>query len=64
LGGLLIGLVSQHIGVKDTVLAEGFIALLIGLLHIRFLKRRRIRKGQQEMSLPGEKDPDEVALIA
>jgi MFS family permease len=64
LGGLLIGLVSQHIGVKDTVLAEGFIALLIGLLHIRFLKRRRIRKGQQEMSLPGETDPDEVALIA
>jgi MFS family permease len=64
LGGLLIGLVSQYIGVKDTVLAEGFIALLIGLLHIQFLKRRRIRKGKQEMSLPEEKDPDEVALIA
>ena len=39
LGGLLVGFVSQHIGVQDTVLAEGIIALLIGVLHIRFIRR-------------------------
>jgi len=63
LGGLLIGLVSQHIGVENTVMAEGFIAILIGCLHIRFLKRNKIKKGRKEMpSL--EKQPDEAALIA
>ena len=63
LGGLLIGFVSQHIGVKNTVLIEGLIAILIGCLHIRFLKRNSIKKRKDGMpSL--EKQPDEVALIA
>lgn len=44
LGGLIIGSVSQHIGVQNTVLAEGIIALLIGLLHVRFLQRNKIKK--------------------
>lgn len=39
LGGLLIGFISQRIGVQNTVLAEGVIALLIGGLHLRFVKR-------------------------
>ena len=39
LGGLIIGSVSQRIGVQNTVLAEGVIALLIGLLHVRFLRK-------------------------
>ncbi|MEO8764918.1 MAG: MFS transporter [Ginsengibacter sp.] len=43
LGGLVIGWLSQHIGVQNTVLAEGIIALLIGLLHIRFLRRNKIK---------------------
>ena len=41
LGGLIIGLVSQRIGVRGTVLAEGCIAILIGMLHFRFLRKNR-----------------------
>ncbi len=41
LGGLLIGFISQHIGVEDTVLASGIIAVIIGLLHFRFLRKHR-----------------------
>ncbi|MDP4213414.1 MAG: MFS transporter [Bacteroidota bacterium] len=63
LGALLIGLISERIGVKNTVMAEGFIALLIGWLHIRNLKRNKIRKGKTPVpSL--EKQPVEVALSA
>lgn len=43
LGGLLIGWISQRIGVENTVLAEGIIALLIGTLHMRFLHRNRLK---------------------
>lgn len=51
LGGLLIGWVSQRIGVQDTVLAEGCIALVIGLLHLRFLKlnKKRIRALREQV---------------
>jgi MFS family permease len=41
LGGLIVGSVSQLIGVSNTVLAQGCIALLIGALHFRFLKRNK-----------------------
>jgi MFS family permease len=41
LGGLIVGAVSQWIGVPATVMAEGCIALLIGALHFRFLKRNK-----------------------
>ena len=44
LGGLIIGTVSQHIGVENTVLSEGIIAILIGLLHVRFLQRYKVKK--------------------
>ena len=63
LGGLLIGLVSQHIGVENTVLAEGFTALLIGFLHFRFLKRNKT-SGRIDQTPSLEKQPDDVALIA
>ena len=43
LGGLIVGSVSQLIGVPNTVLAEGCIALLIGALHFRFLKRNKLQ---------------------
>jgi MFS family permease len=43
LGGLIVGSVSQMIGVPNTVLAEGCIALLIGYLHFRFLKRNKLK---------------------
>ncbi|MBO2012893.1 MFS transporter [Hymenobacter negativus] len=38
LGSLLVGAVSQRIGVQPTVLAEGFMALLIALLYVRNLR--------------------------
>jgi MFS family permease len=44
LGGLIVGTVSQWIGVRGTVLAEGCMALLVGVLHFRFLKRNRLRR--------------------
>ena len=43
-GGLLIGSLSKWIGTPDTMLAEGFFALLIGLLHFRFLRMERLKK--------------------
>jgi MFS family permease len=46
LGGLLIGTASQHIGVQNTMLAQGCIALLIGLLHLRFLKKSKLKTQQ------------------
>ncbi len=59
LGGLIIGWVSQRIGVQDTVLAEGGIALIIGLLHLRFLKlnkrkMRSLRKQVEANAIPVE----------
>jgi len=38
-GGLIVGAVSQSIGVQYTVLAEGIIALLIGGLHVWFIRK-------------------------
>jgi MFS family permease len=43
-GGLLIGAVSNWIGAPATMLAEGLIALLIGLLHFRFLRKERLKE--------------------
>ncbi len=62
LGGLLIGLVSQNMGVKNTVLAEGIIALLIGFLHFRFLKKNKMKKRNTPVPLL-EKQPADVALL-
>ena len=61
LGGLLIGFVSEHIGVKNTVMAQGIIALLIGLLHVRFLQRRNLRKVNAVPSM--DQQPAEVILM-
>ena len=41
IGGLIVGALPQHIGVQNTVLSEGIIALLIGLLHLYFLKKNK-----------------------
>ncbi|HWB62320.1 MAG TPA: MFS transporter, partial [Chitinophagales bacterium] len=41
LGGLIIGWISEHAGVKGTVLAEGLIAILIGAMHIRFNRHNK-----------------------
>ncbi|HTI59949.1 MFS transporter [Mucilaginibacter sp.] len=55
LGGLLIGSVSKWIGTPDTMLAEGIIALLIGVLHFRFLRREKLRK-QQDIDVAEEQN--------
>ena len=55
IGGLLIGTVSKWIGTPDTMLAEGVIALLIGALHIRFLRKEKLKK-QQSMPALGEQN--------
>jgi MFS family permease len=39
LGGLIVGFVSQYIGVENTILAQGIIAIIIGTLHLRFLRK-------------------------
>jgi MFS family permease len=49
LGGLLIGSVSKWIGTTNTILCEGIIALLIGLLHLRFLRIARIKKRDEQV---------------
>jgi MFS family permease len=59
LGGLIVGSVSQLIGVPNTVLAEGCIALLIGMLHLRFLKRNKVKAVQRNMQ--ADASPVEVA---
>jgi MFS family permease len=44
LGGLIIGSISQRIGVQNTVMSEGIIALLIGVLHLRFIQKNKFQK--------------------
>ncbi len=39
LGSLLVGAVSQQVGAPPTVLAEGVLAMLLGLLHLRQLRK-------------------------
>jgi MFS family permease len=46
LGGLLVGFVSQHIGVEKTVFAEGIIALFIGICHFAVFNKQK--KSQTE----------------
>lgn len=47
LGGLLVGYISQKIGTPDTVLGEGIVALLIGVLDFYFLKRQKVMKAKK-----------------
>jgi MFS family permease len=55
LGGLLIGSISRLIGTPDTMLAEGVFALLIGALHIRFLRKEKLKR-QQPVPALGEQN--------
>lgn len=51
IGGLLVGLVSKWIGAPDTILFEGIAALLIGLLHIRFLRKEKLKQQDNVMAV-------------
>jgi MFS family permease len=53
IGGLIIGSVSKWIGAPDTMLAEGLIALIIGILHFQFLRKERLKK-QQLLAIDGK----------
>ncbi|MEI9933751.1 MAG: hypothetical protein WDM71_02625 [Ferruginibacter sp.] len=61
LGGLIVGLISQHIGVENTVLSEGIIALLIGIWHIRLIIKNKFIKNT---SVLPEKKPIEIPVEA
>ena len=61
LGGLIIGSVSQWIGVPGTVLAEGCIAILIGLLHFRFLKKHKLNAVVKDM--PASQNAEAAAAL-
>jgi len=51
IGGLLVGSLSHYIGVENTVLAEGFIAIIISIMHMQFLKNQ---KQKEAIHLPQE----------
>ena len=52
LGALLIGFISEHIGVQDTVLAEGIIALVIGCFHFYFLRKYQPKTNTTPIAQP------------
>ena len=53
LGGLIIGVISQYVGVQNTIMAQGVIAVLIGLLQVRFIvANRKKEKISQLVYLP------------
>src|SRR5471030_1072502 len=56
LGGLLVGAISKWIGVTDTLLGEGIAALLIGLLHWRYLHKEKLRQ-EHELLITEEHHP-------
>ncbi len=61
IGGLLVGSVSQWIDVQNTVLVEGIITLLIGGLHIYFVRKTRLKKNAVAIA---KRHPVEVAIEA
>ena len=52
LGSLLVGAVSERVGVRPTVLAEGFLALLIGVLYIKDLRKNKAVPPAPVVALP------------
>jgi len=56
LGGLLIGWISKWIGTKDTMLGEGVIALIIGMVHFMFLRRARLKTKRTPIIEPSAVD--------
>ena len=44
LGGLLVGAISRWVGTTDTLMGEGIAALLIGLLHWRYLHKEKLKQ--------------------
>ena len=57
IGGLLVGWVSEHIGVEHTLFIQGVIALCISILHFWFLRQAKRRESEPEMQLQPEPMP-------
>jgi len=53
LGGLLVGAISKWIGTTNTLMGQGIAALLLGLLHWRYLYKEKLKR-QQDMILKEE----------
>ncbi len=49
LGGLFVGSISKWAGTTNTMLGEGIAALLIGLLHWRYLHREKLKAKQKQV---------------
>jgi MFS family permease len=56
LGGLLVGALSKWVGTTDTLMGEGVAALLIGMLHWRYLHKEKLRQ-EHELLITGEQHP-------
>jgi len=54
LGGLLVGILSKWIGTPDTVMAQGIITVMIGILLFRFLRIDREKLAHESQTLPVE----------
>jgi MFS family permease len=57
IGGLLVGAISKWIGTTDTLMGEGFAALLIGFLHWRYLRREKLKAQDAAMLEQQELNP-------
>ncbi|MCE7062181.1 MFS transporter [Dyadobacter sp. CY343] len=44
IGSLIVSYLSQHIGVQATVFGQGILALLIGIMHVRYLKKKKAKQ--------------------
>jgi MFS family permease len=44
LGGLVVGTISKWIGPADTLMGQGIAALMIGLLHWRYLHKEKLKR--------------------
>lgn len=55
LGGLLVGAISKWVGTQDTLMGEGVAALLIGLLHWRYLHKEKMKQQSGIQSIEAAK---------
>ena len=59
LGGLIVGSISKWIGAADTITGQGIAALMIGLIHWRYLRKENLKKEQQ---MPAVEEPHLVVV--
>ena len=50
IGGLFVGFLSKWVGTTNTLLLQGICALILGLLHWRYLHRAKVKQKQILMS--------------